>query len=577
MKSNCFPLKDNGKEKIIKEKGNKKVKIIGYKELSKEDFAEPFYFNNEEFNKMKKLIQKKNKLFNFVESEEKNKNLQIYEEVKFDSKTKINNNNNSLNNNRNRKNYYFNRKFSTIIFDHFHKLNLTYEQNCNKTVANKFYFCTKISFVDASKKKKKLKREKKSKIIEKPKYSIRDFFINKSIAEMNSNKIININQSDSNNNKIQENIVDKNIQNPNKTLNNQFKDYFNETTKDFKRKNNFKLTYTSQIKNKTNNISKNEIPRHSRNNNGNFYPRFSSINNNNYININSISQIKKHDSLKNSKTIFHKANNNYIYYKIKKEKNKINQNKIITDKSDIKKEEKKEILKNPIIKENKRIKSANIFLQIKKRNESINNINKEIKKDESKFKTNQTFFSNGLNLHKNYIFYNNKENEHKIEIKKNKSSLNFRNQQRNKNDFPLFNITNFNSKDIKNNFIKYIHYCNDTLCTICHPPSTSKNDINKYNTTQITKTNTKTKNNSNLNSCINQNKKENKYILRNDNSKKNLVNKKEYNKIIRKRIFNSLYNRNGRNITKKVIRPNIEEINLRKYESEFVDINEYFK
>ena len=97
MKSNCFPLKDNGKEIIIKEKGNKKVKIIGYKELSKEDFAEPFYFNNEEFNKMKKLIQKKNKLFNFVESEEKNKNLQIYEEVKFDSKTKINNNNNSLN------------------------------------------------------------------------------------------------------------------------------------------------------------------------------------------------------------------------------------------------------------------------------------------------------------------------------------------------------------------------------------------------------------------------------------------------------------------------------------------------
>ena len=66
MKSNCFPLKDNGKEKIIKEKGNKKVKIIGYKELSKEDFAEPFYFNNEEFNKIKKLIQKKNKLFNYL-------------------------------------------------------------------------------------------------------------------------------------------------------------------------------------------------------------------------------------------------------------------------------------------------------------------------------------------------------------------------------------------------------------------------------------------------------------------------------------------------------------------------------
>ena len=151
---------------------------------------------------------------------------------------------------------------------------MTFEQNCNKTVVNKFYFCTKISFVDASKKKKKLKREKKSKIIEKPKYSIRDFFINKSIAEMNSNKIININQSDSNNNKIQENIVDKNIPNPSKILNNQFKDYFNETTKDFKRKNNFKLTYTSQIKNKTNNISKNEIPRHSRNNNKNFYPRF---------------------------------------------------------------------------------------------------------------------------------------------------------------------------------------------------------------------------------------------------------------------------------------------------------------
>ena len=81
MNANFFPFKDNEKENIKNKENYKKAKIISYKELSKEDFIEPFHFNKEEFTEKEKLIPKKNRLFNFVEVNDKNKNLKIFDGV----------------------------------------------------------------------------------------------------------------------------------------------------------------------------------------------------------------------------------------------------------------------------------------------------------------------------------------------------------------------------------------------------------------------------------------------------------------------------------------------------------------
>ena len=546
MNTNFFPFKDNEKEKIKNKENYKKAKIISYKELSKEDFVEPFHFNKEEFTEKEKLIPKKNRLFNFVEADDKNKNLKIFDGVKFNSY--ININNNDSNNNRN--NHYLNRKFSNIIFNRLNKLNLTSEQNYNESVVNKFYFCTKINFVNTYKKKKR----KKSTITKKSESFIKDFLLNKTISETNHIKNMNIYQSSSKN---LEDEKDKNISKPKELLNSKFKDLFNETVKDFKRKDDLKLAYTFHNINIKN---KNEKLKHSRNNNERI---FSEINNKK-----NISQIKKDDSLNNPKYIPHKEKHNYIFYKIKKGKNKYNKNKIHSENSGVKKQEKKQILKNPINKKNMRNKNADIFLPIKKWDDSIE---KDLKKTESKFKSNQTFFPKGLN---HYPFYNSKENN-KYKIKKNKSTFNFRNLKRNKNDFPLFNIMNSNPKEKENNFTKYIHYYNDALCTICHP--SPNNDSNKFNITQKTRTYSITKNDLQLNSYINQNKGENKYKLKKNNSKKNIENKKEYNRIILKEISNSFQNKKEPVILKKAIKPSYDEIILRKYESEFIAVNEYFK
>ena len=408
---------------------------------------------------------------------------------------------------------------------------MTFEQNYNESVVNKLYFCTKINFVNTYKKKKR----RKSTIIKKSESFIKDFLLNKTISEMNHIKNINIYQSSSKN---LEDEKDKTISNPKELLNSKFKDLFNETVKDFKRKDDLKLTYTFHNSNLKN---KNEKLKHSRNNNERFNPIFSEINNKK-----NISQIKKDDSLNNSKYIPHKENHNYIFYKIKKRKNKCDPNKIHSENSGVKKQEKKQILKNPINKKNMRNKNADIFLPIKKWDDSIE---KDLKKTESKFKSNQTFFPKGLN---HYPFYNSKENN-KYKIKKNKSTFNFRNLKRNKNDFPLFNIMNSNPKESENNFTKYIHYYNDALCTICHP--SPNNDSNKFNMAQKTRTFSITKNDLQLNSYINQNKEENKYKLTKNNS---------------------FQNKKDPVILKKVIKPSYNEIILRKYESEFIAVNEYF-
>ena len=89
------------------EKNYKKKKIIHYKNLSSDDFCEPFYYNENEFNDEKKLMHsgtlsnksiykndlpKKKRLFNFVEVENKNKNLKVYDGKKFKSYLNRNNN-----------------------------------------------------------------------------------------------------------------------------------------------------------------------------------------------------------------------------------------------------------------------------------------------------------------------------------------------------------------------------------------------------------------------------------------------------------------------------------------------------
>ena len=66
---------------------------------------------------------------------------------------------------------------------------------------------------------------------------------------------------------------------------------------------------------------------------------------------------------------------------------------------------------------------------------------------------------------------------------------------------------NFNHKKAENNSIKFVHYLNDSLCSICHPTS-SKSNINKQNTTQMTKSSLNPKINLE-NSFFNQNKNKN--------------------------------------------------------------------
>ena len=129
---------------------------------------------------------------------------------------------------------------------------------------------------------------------------------------------------------------------------------------------------------------------------------------------------------------------------------------------------------------------------------------------------------------------------------------------------------NFNHKKAENNSIKFVHYLNDSLCSICHP-TFSKSNINKQNTTQITKSNSNPKINLE-NSFFNQNKNE----LGKNNSLKNLNSKNDYKKIIRNKFFNISQKETEPIIFEKPIKPRYNEIMLRKYESQFLAVKEYF-
>ena len=212
MKKNFFPSKNNGKENMKNEINIKKLKIIGYKHLSKDDFCDPFYFNKVEIKKHNNIIQRKIRLFNYVEVEDKNKNLKIFDGEKFNSYKNINNKN-KKNNNPN--NYYLNRKFATVIFDRIHKLNLACLKNCNKSVINKLYFCTKIN----TNKKEKKKSKEMNKSLDK------SFLINKNTYEKLYLQRLQLKQSSSIINIKQENKKDKSesnqykSQSKNKSLN----------------------------------------------------------------------------------------------------------------------------------------------------------------------------------------------------------------------------------------------------------------------------------------------------------------------------------------------------------------------
>ena len=522
METNFFPSKNNGKENKKNEKNTKKVNIISYKHLTKDDFCEPFYFNKEEFQKHKKFIKKKNRLFNFVESEDKNKNLKIFDGEKFNSYINIINNNSNIN----RNNYYLNRKFSTIIFNRIHKLNLTCIKNYNESVVNKLYYCTKINLVNNHKKNKfkKIKSDarKKYKSLEK------DSLINRNAFEKLYLQRLKLKQSNSISNIKQEYKKDK------------------------------------EESNKDQSQSKDKVINHSQNNTKTFKPNFSVI-----YNKNTLSQIKKEDSSSVSNNFSLKPKHNNIFNKIVKGKNKYSPINKRVGKSGSSKQEKKTILINPFKNRKLRNKVADVFIPKLK----VIDSNSNIKYNKQKYKSFQALQSQELSYQKNFTFYNSKENNHKNKIIKNINSSKNRNQKINPKNFPSFKIMNLNHKKVQKNFIKYIHYLNETISSICNPTFSNSN-INKQNTIQITKASSIPKINSD-NSFINLNKSIKE--LRKNNSVKKLENKKEYKRVIRNKIFNSLQKENEPIIFEKAIKPNYNEIMLRKYESQFFVIKEYFK
>ena len=526
MEKKYFPSKNNGKENVKNEKNTKKIKIICYKHLSKDDFSEPFYFNKDEFKKHKNLTQKKNRLFNFVEVEDKNKNLKIFDGKKFNSYININNN---ITNNNNPNNYYLNRKFATIIFNHIHKLNLTCVKNCNQSVINKLYFCTKINIH----KKKKKKSKTKYKSLD------NGSLTNKNTFEKLYLQRLQLKQSSLINNIKQENKKDK-----------------SESNKGKRQSNNKSLNYNQ-------------------NNNEKFSPNFSVLHNKN-----NISQTKKKVSFDISNYLSLKQKNNDKFNQIVKRKSNFNPINKGVRKSEPKQQGKKKILNNPLNNKRFRNKDADIFLPKVK---DIDKSNNNTKFNESKVKSNQAFQSQELNYQKDFTFYNNnKDNDinnietiQKYKTIKNDNSSKNRNQKSIINNFPSYNLMNFNHKKAENKSIKFIHYLNDSFCSICHP-SFSKSNINKQNTTQMTKASSNLKINSE-NSFINQNKIEIKNELKKNNSMKNLKNKKEYKRIIRNKIFNISQKETEPIIFEKPMKPSYDEIILRKYESQFLAVKEYFK
>ena len=547
MKTNFLPLKFKMEENK-NEKNYKKKKIIHYKNLSSDDFCEPFYYNENEFNDEKKLMRsgtlsnksiyknnlpKKKRLFNFVEVENKNKNLKVYDGKKF--KSYLNRNNNVI------YNYYDNRKFSSIIFHRLHRISLQ-NNNCKKSIVNNLYFCTKINNKKRKKKSKKSKKNLKTER-ETENNNIKNFYMNR--LSSNSINIQEIKQEKYYSNKIQNNTI------------NDFNNY----------KNNFKSNYAfhNSINNNSNSISKNQTSERSQNQNKTLYPKFSNGNITEF-------KIGKDISSNNPNSFPNRAKYNYTFYEMAERRNIFNPNKIRLEKTESKKQEKKENIKIPIININIGDKFMDLFLPKIKYNNNMNN-----QYSGKNIKSNSFLNSSNSINQKNKTFYYTNRNNHKIRTIKNKNPFKIKNPERISKNLSSFNIMNYNNKEssiLNNHNTTGIHYFNDSLCSICHP--STNNHIDKLNTTQRTKSSSFGKNNSPFDSHI-INQCENKDETRKNNTKKNLENRKEYSRYIHKRFFDSLKKKNKDINIKKEIKQKMDEIILRKYEKKFVSINEYFK
>jgi len=591
---------DETNENQIERKKDKKVTFISYKNLSNENLCEPFYYNQEEFQKKKKSmrysnlqslmnnnglinnLQRKKSIINFENTENKNKNLKFFNGNKMQPFLGRNNNNN----------YYLNRKYSSIIFNRFNKLDTTPEENPKEIVVNKLYFCTKINVLKEDKNKdikeetKKAKRKKKSKS---PNKNIKK---NKSEHKPIVVKKIKINNNSTSNKKQKKNKNEE--ENNNKKLNkikfnNRFKDFptenqnANKTMNDFRKKN--KFTFPSKNKNKINNSKK---AKNDNINNKTFYPKLPTKF--------SKSQIKeekeKEDSSSNSSSYTRKRKHNYLFYQINLKKDYKNKK---LDKSNSKTITNEEILKTPLpnIKtRNKKKDKIKKELLLPKINDTINKENiKENDKENNipnlkKRKINITPITSSQNKKINYNKNTNKtidNSNNKNIIRKNKSTLDIKKEKN--NDLSSYHIMNYSHKDVENNFIKYdIHYCNNTLCQKCQTPS-----INiKANLTQTNNFNIKKLPKLNLysNSSINHNK--NEIEKEKENMKTTLQLQSEYSKKIKRRFFRSLNNNDNKNNTikknnstiakkiKTVNSPKYEGAVLKMYNSSLLAIKEYF-
>lgn len=558
---NNSTLQNNSGNKIERNKKERKVTFISYKNLINEDLCEPFYYNEEEFKKRKKSMrqsnlkslltnndsinnfQRKKSLINFESVDNKNKNLKVYDEKNMEFNFRRNNNNN----------YYLNRKYSTIIFNRFHKLNDISEENYKETIVNKWFFCTKMNIyknnIMAEDKEKKNSKDKKGKKKKMPKTP------NKNLKKKSEHKSIHLKKI---NNNSTSNKKKKKSQEKNKINKISFNDRFknmpiqeeNKTMNDFRKKNVLKLKYTFFNKNKDNIQNKSKSQNKS---NKTFYPKLPK----------KYSKKKEKDnSSSNSNSFSRQRKNNYLFYQINSKGNKYKNNTVI---SNLKQSEIKEILKKPIPAKKGRNKKELILPKINGKNG--NNTNTNFRKRKIKFNPISSSSEiipekiRNINTSKN-----NKGNNMDI-IGKNISFIKAKKQK--SQDSPSYHIMNYSHKEVENNFINYdIHYCNSALFDKYKKPEI---DIKINNTKKIKKTKFP-KLNLHLNSSINQNNNE---IIK-ENKKSPLQMQNEYSKTIKRRFFGSFNIKNKPVALKKRKVNKLDEQMLQRYKSSLLAIKEYF-
>ena len=443
---------DETNENQVERKKEKKVTFMSYKNLSNENLCEPFYYNQDEFSKKKKSmrysnlqslmnnnglinnLQRKKSIINFESTENKNKNLKFFDGNKMQPFLNRNNNNN----------YYVNRKYSSIIFNRFNKLNTTPEEIPKENVVSKWYFCTKINVLKEDKNKNIEEETKKAKRKKKSKSPNKNLKRNKSEHKPINVKKIKINNNSTSNKKQKKNKNEEENNN-NKFLhkikfNNRFKDFptenQNKTMNDFKKKN--KFTFPSKNKNKSNNSKKTKndnIP------NKTFYPKLPTKF--------SKSQIKeekeKENSSSDSSSYTRKRKQNYLFFQINLKKG-YNNKKI--DKSNSKTITNEEILKTPLpnIKTRNKNKDKNKNtneLLLPKINDTITkeNNNTNLKKRKINITPITSSQNKKINLNKNTnkTIENSNSNNKNI-IRKNKSTLSIKKEKN--NDLSSYHINN---------------------------------------------------------------------------------------------------------------------------------------